>query len=85
MILLYSREAKERIKSLPPEIKRGIKESLENLQSNPYQGKALQKELSGFYSLRFQKYRIIYEILSPQKIYIRTLGHRKNVYEDLVF
>lgn len=84
MILIYSQEARQRIKNLPPELKRGIREALEDLRNNPHQGKVLQKELSCFYSLRFQKYRIIYEILSPQKIYIRTLGHRKYVYEEIV-
>ncbi len=84
MTLIYSKEARDRIKTIPPEVKRGIKEALEDLRVSPYQGKPLQKELEGFYSLRFEKYRIIYEMISPQKIYIRTLGHRKDIYEEIL-
>ena len=83
MILTYSHEAKERIRFLPPEIKKGIKEILEGLSENPYLGKPLQRELSGFWSVAFKHYRIIYKILDDQnKIGVYSLGRRKDIYEE---
>lgn len=83
MTLSYSREAKERIRSLPPEIKRGIKEILDTLREDPYLGKPLRRELTGFWSARFRYYRIIYQWAPDQKIVkIFTVGRRERVYED---
>ena len=85
MILAYSSEAKERIRSLPPEVKRGVKEILDGLGNNPYLGKPLQRELSGFWSIAFRYYRIIYKILdSENRLLIYSIGRRKEIYEDFV-
>ncbi len=82
--LRYSQQAKERIRCLPPQVKSGVKKSLEGLQQDPYQGKTLKRELTGFWSLRFKTYRIIYKIdVSKKKIEVYSLGLRKNIYEEV--
>ena len=83
MKLNYSKEAKNKISKLPPQIKPLLKSALENLVENPWAGKALQRELLGFYSLRIKKYRVVYRIdTSSKKIYVYTLGLRKTIYEE---
>ncbi|MBI3540970.1 MAG: type II toxin-antitoxin system RelE/ParE family toxin [Deltaproteobacteria bacterium] len=83
MKLVYAQEAKTRIRALSPDIKKGIKESLEKLAKDPYLGKPLQRELIGFWTLAFKRYRIIYK-LDSSKIHLNiyTIGRRENIYED---
>ena len=51
----------------------------ENLdQVNP---EALSGDLAGFYKLRVGDYRVVYEILSDERIIvIHSIGHRSQVY-----
>jgi mRNA interferase RelE/StbE len=74
--------ANEAGKKLNPEIRKAAKVALKELALNPYLGKELQVELSGFWSLRFLRYRIIYRVDVPQKIIIVwAIGHRRDIYE----
>jgi mRNA interferase RelE/StbE len=69
-------------KKLNPEIRKAAKAALQELALNPYLGKELQTELSGFWSLRFLRYRIIYRVDIPQKIIVAwAIGHRRDIYE----
>ena len=80
--LLYSQTCRERIRSLHPQTKPIVKIQIEKLKENPYLEKALEKELSGYYSLRTRKFRIIYKIHHQKHIVeIHYVGHRKDVYE----
>lgn len=80
--LLYSQTSRERIRSLHPQIKPIVKTRIEKLKEDPYLGKALEKELSGYYSLRTRKFRIIYKIDHQKQIVeIHYVGLRKDVYE----
>lgn len=80
--LLYSQTSGERIRSLHPQIKPIVKAQIEKLKEDPYLGKALEKELSGYYSLRTRKFRIIYKIDHQKQIVeIHYVGLRKDVYE----
>jgi mRNA-degrading endonuclease RelE of RelBE toxin-antitoxin system len=80
--LLYSETSGKQIKSLHPELKPLIKKHLETLRETPFLGKPLERELSGYYSLRTKKFRIIYD-LDHEKHLIRIhyLGPRKDIYE----
>ena len=83
MTLLYSQEAKGQIRSLSPEIKKGLREILEGLREDPYLGKPLQRELSGFWSLVFKQYRVIYKIIPRDNaVRIYMIGRRETVYEE---
>ncbi|MCF8130933.1 MAG: type II toxin-antitoxin system RelE/ParE family toxin [Deltaproteobacteria bacterium] len=80
--LLYSRTSRDQIKSLHPQIKPCIKSHIEQLKENPYLGKGLERELSGYYSLRMKRFRVIYNIDHQHHVvYIHYVGHRKNIYE----
>lgn len=54
---------------------------IEVLKRFPKHGKPLSGNLRGLWRLRFDKYRIIYQIKNNELvIYILDIGHRKNIY-----
>lgn len=80
--LLYSETSREQIKSLHPKIKQTVKYHIKKLRKDPYIGKVLERELSGYYSLRMKRFRVIYEIDHLFHIIrIHYVGHRKDIYE----
>ncbi len=71
-------------KKLNPEIKKLAKKALKELAKDPFLGKELQTELSGFWSYRFLRYRIIYKADIQKKIIIIwAIGRRRDIYETL--
>ncbi len=80
--LLYSATLRKQIRKLHPQIKPVVKSKLEKLQENPFLGKWLEKELSGYLSMRAKQFGVIYKIRdNDQTIEIHYVGHRKNIYE----
>lgn len=84
MALIYSHEAKEQIRTLHPETKQGIKAVLEGLVENPHSGKPLQRELIGFWSIDYKRYRAIYQPQQNGDIQIHVIGHRTEIYNDFL-
>lgn len=73
--------ANEAGKKLDPDIRKAAKAALKELALNPYLGKELQAELSGFWSMRFLRYRINYRIDVSQKIIVVwAVGHRRDIW-----
>ena len=80
--LLYSETSRQQIKKLHPRIKPQIKTRLEKISDNPYLGKHLERDLSGYMSFRTQRYRIIYKIHEDENVVeVHYVGHRKDIYE----
>lgn len=80
--LRFTPEASRIIAHLPPEVKRLIRSSIDELTSRPSRGDELQTELSGFRSLRSKRYRIIYKVNeTDSSIDIYYVGPRKDVYD----
>ncbi len=80
--IFYSATSKQQIRKLHPQIKLLVKSKIEKLQANPFAGKWLKKDLSGYLSLRAKRFRIIYKIRdNDQIIEIHYVGHRKDIYE----
>jgi len=80
--LLYSETSRKQIRSLHPKIKQIVKSHIKKLKEDPYVGKVLERELSGYYSLRMKRFRVIYEIIHQFNIIrIHYVGHRKDIYE----
>jgi mRNA interferase RelE/StbE len=76
--------ANEAGKKLNPDIRRAAKAALKELTLDPYQGKELQAELSGFWSFRFLRYRLIYKVDIRQKIIVVwAIGHLRDIHETL--
>lgn len=71
-------------RNLNPEIKKAAKAALQKLAENPLLGKELQTELSGFWSYRFLRYRIVYKADTQKKnIIVWAIGHRRDIYETM--
>ena len=75
----------EIIRHLPPDLKRSIKQSIRRLSLNPYDGAPLLRELAGLRKYKVRRFRIVYEMdLRTRTLRIFAVGHRREVYEDLV-
>ena len=82
--LVYSETSRNLIRKLHPDLKSIIRARLKELENNPYLGKALVKELSGYFSTRAKRYRIIYKIKEKDKVIeIHYIGHRRDIYQLL--
>ena len=80
--LIYSETSCNQITKLHPEIKSIIRAKLYTLKNNPYIGKQLQRDLSGYRSFRANRFRIIYKVNDDNHtIEIHYIGHRKDIYE----
>jgi mRNA-degrading endonuclease RelE of RelBE toxin-antitoxin system len=80
--LLYSETSRKQIRKLHPQIKPLVKSKIEKLQENPFSGKWLEKELSGYLSIQAKRFRVIYKIRdNDQTVEIHYVGHRKDIYE----
>ena len=82
--LVYSQISRDLIRSLHPRVKPVVKRRIQELKDNPFTGKALEKELSGYCSLRAKRFRIIYKVLQKETaVQIYYVGYRKDIYEIL--
>ena len=80
--LLYSETSRKHIRKLHPQIKPVVKSKIEKLQDNPFSGKWLEKELSGYLSMQAKRFRVIYKIRdNVQTVEIHYVGHCKDIYE----
>jgi mRNA-degrading endonuclease RelE of RelBE toxin-antitoxin system len=61
-----------------------IYKSLSKIRKNPYRAKKLFHEHEDSFRVRVRTYRIIYQIENDE-IIVLTIGHRKNVYNVLLF
>jgi mRNA interferase RelE/StbE len=79
----FTPEASRLLSKFHPENKMLIKQTLNDLQQNPYLGNDLQEELYGFKSFKIKRYRIIYNIDEDINfVQIYYVGHRRDVYEE---
>jgi len=80
--LLYSETSRNRIRKLHPQIKPVVKSKIEKLQENPFSGKWLERELSGYLSMQAKRFRVIYKVRdNDQTVEIHYVGQRKDIYE----
>jgi addiction module RelE/StbE family toxin len=79
----FTPEVSRLVSKLHPENKKVIRQALHELRQKPYDGNPLQGELSGLWSLKAKRYRVLYRI-SEEANYIDVLyiGHRRDVYEQ---
>lgn len=63
------------------EDKKRIEKKLKELKQNPELGKSLVGKLAGLWTIRFGKYRALYQIRKSELlVLVLKLGHRKNIY-----
>jgi len=78
--LVFTKEFLKRLKELDRQVQIRMLKEVKILEENPFAGKRLRGRLSELLSLRIGDYRIIYQVLGNQ-IIVRTVGHRKSIYE----
>ena len=80
--LIYSETSKNQISNLHLELKFIIRSRLDAIQEEPFSGKRLERELSGYRSLRAKRFRIIYKLNENAKVIeIHYVGRRRDVYD----
>jgi addiction module RelE/StbE family toxin len=80
----FTPEAARLIATLPPEIKKLVRSSIDALLAKPHIGSELTGELEGYRSLRAKRYRIIYRLNENEtSVEIYLVGHRRDVYDTL--
>ena len=77
-------EAHARYRRLSPAAKKHVKRALREIAANPFAGKALQADLSGYWSYRIQRYRVVYRFNeSENMLEVIHFGQHSHVYEKL--
>ena len=78
--LVFTKEFLRRLKDLDKKTQIRILRELKILEEQPFAGKRLVGRLNELMSFRVGEYRVIYQLFEKTVI-IRTVGHRKKVYE----
>jgi mRNA interferase RelE/StbE len=78
--LFFTREFLRKVRRLDRQVQIRILRELKVLENDPFCGKRLFGRLSGLFSFRVGEFRVIYG-LSGNKVIVRTVGHRREVYE----
>ncbi len=77
-------ETRVLVSHMPPSRRQKIKEALRAVAGDPAQGKPLQEDLAGLYSLRVGSLRIIYSVDATHRVvHVVTIGPRRTIYEEL--
>jgi len=79
--IIFKSPAEKFFRKLDNLIQQRIFKKLKKLKENPRLGKPLTATLAGLWSLRIDKYRVIYKIIENKLIIIvLNINHRKDVY-----
>jgi mRNA-degrading endonuclease RelE of RelBE toxin-antitoxin system len=70
------------IRGLHPRLTRKIRSGLDAILADPAAGKALRDELSGLWSFRVGKFRIVYRKAPDRAVEIVAIGPRRTIYEE---
>ena len=80
--LLLPDEIVKLVRRLHPSLKKRVRAALEEICEHPYCGKGLKEELEGLRSFRIKRFRIIYQVISKNRVGIVAVGPRKYIYEE---
>ena len=73
-----------RIRHLPPDLKRGVREAIRAIGLDPGRGEPLKRELSHYIKYRVRRFCIVYSVDRDAKtISVMAVGHRRTIYEEV--
>ena len=72
----------ELIRGLHPALKRKLRAAIETIAADPRAGKALKDELSGLWTIRVSRFRIVYRIGAGRRVELVACGPRERIYEE---
>jgi mRNA interferase RelE/StbE len=78
--LFFTNEFLKNLKHFDRQTQIRVLKELRTLETNPFAGKQSVGRLSELKSFRVGDFRVIYQV-TEQKVIIRTIGHRKKVYD----
>jgi mRNA interferase RelE/StbE len=82
--IVYHPETVRYLRHCHPTLKSALKTAIQSLKENPYLGKPLSDDLEGMRSLRYKRYRVIYEYdAKRERVAVLFAGHRSTVYDEL--
>lgn len=71
------------LRRLPPSIKQKVRAALDLLVDTPHEGKPLRGDLTGLWSLRVGRFRIIYR-MAEHVLDIVAVGPRSTIYPEVL-
>ena len=72
----------EKMIAKEPQMYKRVARVLDNLEEDPFLGKALKGQLKGRYSYRIGSFRIIYKVQrNILIIYVIDIGHKRDIYK----
>lgn len=77
-----SEPIRETIRTLHPETRRKVWAGIDALRADPFQGRPLRDEFTGFWRLAVGQLRIVYRV-TPFGLELADVGRRATIYEDL--
>ena len=77
----YHSQVKKEVKRISVSWRRRIERVIDELAKEPEKGKRLRGKLEGMRSHRAGNYRIVY-FIENETLYILSISHRRNVYEE---
>ena len=73
-----------RIRNLPPDLKRGVREAIRAIGLGPGCGEPLERELQDYLKFRVRRFRIVYRVeRAATRVVIVAVGHRRTIYEEV--
>jgi mRNA-degrading endonuclease RelE of RelBE toxin-antitoxin system len=83
--LVITPPVQKSLRVFPPRTKQYIRHALDEIRKNPMMGKPLKDDLSGFYSFRARRFRVVYQIRRKIiTVVVIGIGPRKTIYQDLI-
>jgi mRNA-degrading endonuclease RelE of RelBE toxin-antitoxin system len=76
-------EIRKEIRHFPPDLKRQIRATIDDIQKKSAVGKLLSEELAGYRSYRIGRYHLIYRT-EGERLVLKAIGPRSDIYERLV-
>ena len=73
----------ERIRDLPPDLKRRVREAIRAICLEPGCGEPLKRDLQGYLKYKVRRFRIVYRVdRAARKIAVAAVAHRRVIYEE---
>lgn len=82
--LVLTPRADQALQQLPTRTKRYVRNAFDELRMDPFSGKNLHDELSGLYSFKAKRFRIIYRLEHRwRQVTVVAVGPRSTIYDML--
>ena len=72
-----------RIRHLPPDLKRRVREAIRAISADPGSGAPLKRELEGYWKFKVRRFRVVNRIdRTARTVLVVAIGDRRTIYEQ---